>query len=787
MLIAIYTERLQDSLGPVNARALAAAVAREKPADTLAWLQARNVSLLGDRSVRVLNNLYVEAAWLGACVARAQIGNLSKAAAATLEVDWAGWKPGDVDAARNLMADEFGNGLKELQAQAGIVMQGIDATRMDALSNALSDAVLGGFSQSATAALIKDKVGGTSKWANVVANTETRRAVTAATLDTYAAAGIEGKEWSTAGNAVDECKDYEDAGPIPLDGMWGDVSGPPAHPNCLCVVLPVLAAATPAEPGDELETEFIEPELIEPEPEPVVVGPTDVEIAAQEAASKALLEGRAPTWLPSEQVLGTQTAGPAGSNVGNPGGFWTGEDGVKRYVKAYANPEQAWSEMLANTLYERAGATVPKTSLSTYIDPITGHEKTLLVTEIIDNQGTVGSIGMTDIHAASIADNFATDLWLANYDAVGTGLDNIVVTASGDVARIDSGGSMLFRAQGALKESDPSKLWQTNAQGFFTNPYYKKVFQKLGYSSPSDISDLPAQVKSLRKMVEKAGGVEKLVDDLLMEIKVTSGGRIGLATAERQTYVDLLEQRLQSLEGQHPVLPPNAPAVALPTPSPIIGHAAYSHGAGAAAFDGQEGPEWGRRVFADWRRNLTPGQRTALARYSTSEYTNFNRAFRNPRDPYISADTKLQNKRIRAGLRTAIVPENVIVNRGITIDGSVLDAYRAIKTGEVIYDPAVQSTSVAGRAAFDGNVMLRIRVPAGSQGGYLDTVSHHSGEKELLLQAGSALRVDAKHFTNDGKMLVDVTIISQTPGAIPPGYAAIVVKMLRALLRKGSK
>ena len=223
-------------------------MARDKPADTLAWLEARGTVLLGDRAVKVLNDLYTEAAWLGACVARAQVGDVRKAA--TLQVDWEGWKPGDIDAARLLVADLDSNGLRELQERSGFVMRGINETRMTDLSNALSNAVGQGLSQSATASLIKEKVGGASRWANVVANTETRRAVTAATLDTYAAAGIEMKEWSTAGNAVDECKDFEDDGPIPLDAMWGDVSGPPAHPNCLCVVVPVLGTATPVTPSE---------------------------------------------------------------------------------------------------------------------------------------------------------------------------------------------------------------------------------------------------------------------------------------------------------------------------------------------------------------------------------------------------------------------------------------------------------------------------------------------------------------------------------------------------------
>jgi hypothetical protein len=240
----------------------------------LAWLEARGTVLLGERAVKVLNDLYTEAAWLGACVARAQVGDLRKAA--TLKVDWDGWKPGDIDAANLLVADLDSNGLRELQARSGFVMRSINETRMTELSNALSNAVGQGLSQSATAALIKDKIGGASRWANVVANTETRRAVTAATLDTYAVAGIGMKEWATAGNAVDECKDFEDDGPIPLDGMWGDVSGPPAHPNCLCVVMPVLGEATPVTPGEGPE-EVTEDVEIVTEAESVPVAPVTVD------------------------------------------------------------------------------------------------------------------------------------------------------------------------------------------------------------------------------------------------------------------------------------------------------------------------------------------------------------------------------------------------------------------------------------------------------------------------------------------------------------------------------
>ncbi len=78
-----------------------------------------------------------------------------------------------------------------------------------------------------------------------ITRTEVLRASTEATLDAYEQSGVvEGKQWLTAG-ASDECADYE--GQIEsLDGnFYGDTTDfadgdPPLHPNCRCVLLPVL-------------------------------------------------------------------------------------------------------------------------------------------------------------------------------------------------------------------------------------------------------------------------------------------------------------------------------------------------------------------------------------------------------------------------------------------------------------------------------------------------------------------------------------------------------------------
>jgi hypothetical protein len=53
--------------------------------------------------------------------------------------------------------------------------------------------------------------------------------------------------------------------------------------------------------------------------------------------------------------------------------------------------------------------------------------------------------------AARASENFAADAWLANRDALGADMDNMIVTSGGDVVRIDQGGALKYRAQGSAK------------------------------------------------------------------------------------------------------------------------------------------------------------------------------------------------------------------------------------------------------------------------------------------------------------------------------------------------
>lgn len=148
-----------------------------------------------------------------------------------------------------------------------------------------------------------------------------------------------------------------------------------------------------------------------------------------------------------------QTGGQDGSNIGAK--FIDEATGVEYYVKAPNNPIQAKVEVLASKLYEAAGV---RTAKLQFID-ITGN---------IGNNNVAGRLGIaskmekvTDLDTSQMKsltgakEGFAADAWLANWDVIGTGgakALNLKKLADGGAFRLDTGATMNFRAQGAIKE-----------------------------------------------------------------------------------------------------------------------------------------------------------------------------------------------------------------------------------------------------------------------------------------------------------------------------------------------
>lgn len=136
----------------------------------------------------------------------------------------------------------------------------------------------------------------------------------------------------------------------------------------------------------------------------------------------------------------------------------------------------------------------------------------------------------------------------------------------------------------------------------------------------------------------------------------------------------------------------------------------------------------------------TTSQRASLRYYTSNNYTMMNKYLRGL--THYATDTVLRHIRnAQAGMRpttqsfTVYRGTNFSQFGGTHIDQSVV--------GKVFEDKGFMSTSVGGRAAFGGQVLLQIEVPRGTPAAFVKSISHYSSEDELLLAAGTRYRVQA--------------------------------------------
>lgn len=133
--------------------------------------------------------------------------------------------------------------------------------------------------------------------------------------------------------------------------------------------------------------------------------------------------------------------GPQGGS--NPGGKFIDPDGVEWYCKFPGDENMAKSEVLAAKLYAAAGISAQDAKL------VTKDGKIGIASKWADvSKGSPAQLAK----AKGAKAGFAVDAWLANHDVVGLGFDNLQLDAAGNAMRVDAGGSLEYRAQGAKKE-----------------------------------------------------------------------------------------------------------------------------------------------------------------------------------------------------------------------------------------------------------------------------------------------------------------------------------------------
>lgn len=214
--------------------------------------------------------------------------------------------------------------------------------------------------------------------------------------------------------------------------------------------------------------------------------------------------------------------------------LWRGTDGKLRVMKKPAK-DQAYQEFLANKLYKELGIDAPEQQLVMHEGKIVG-----VAAPYLDGGQTLQQAGLTQERSREFLKGFVADVWLANRDAAGLTLDNVLVRGTA-LTRIDNGGSLQYRAQGAKKpaaELAQIKEWQ----GFQTpalNRSYAQIFQSSGYHTPEGIPGLKAQVQALVDLGARTNGFADLVP-----------AAKGITAKQRKELVSLLQKRARLLEEQ---------------------------------------------------------------------------------------------------------------------------------------------------------------------------------------------------------------------------------------------
>lgn len=124
-------------------------------------------------------------------------------------------------------------------------------------------------------------------------------------------------------------------------------------------------------------------------------------------------------------------------------GLYMDEDGNQYVVKSSSNTHAShtYSEYIANQLYSIFGVDTPD------YEYYKGNGYEFLVSKFIPNTRVANKKDYPEL-----AKNFIVDAFLANYDVYQN--DNVLVDLSGKIYRVDNGGSLKYRAQGAEKVFD---------------------------------------------------------------------------------------------------------------------------------------------------------------------------------------------------------------------------------------------------------------------------------------------------------------------------------------------
>lgn len=156
--------------------------------------------------------------------------------------------------------------------------------------------------------------------------------------------------------------------------------------------------------------------------------------------------------------------------------------------------------------------------------------------------------------------------------------------------------------------------------------------------------------------------------------------------------------------------------------------------------DGHQSQLWGDKHFGEaWRDSLTADEREAIRRYTTEDYRALNEHLRG-----IAPAPKLAAE-LLPGLDSALAksrcPQGIVATRFAKL--WAMDLKREdLKPGMDITDAGFASMSIRPDFTWEGVTdRFEVRIPKGTRGAYVNSVSHQPLEQEFLPARGQTFRV----------------------------------------------
>lgn len=219
---------------------------------------------------------------------------------------------------------------------------------------------------------------------------------------------------------------------------------------------------------------------------------------------------------------------------GSTGAELVRDSGGKLWVRKRGDsPEHVREEVHADLAYRAAGCHVPAVHL---YETNRGPVKLAEYIEGID----LGKLRRNDPAAYAKAieqarQGFAADALMGNWDVAGASFDNVKLGTDGTLYRIDNGGSLRFRAQGARKADDlwdqfPTELWSLRDRRFANN------HAMFGSLKASEIGPMIRSLQSRRKAI-----LEALPEDL----RATVSARLEQMRDVARTYETFLGDKFK--------------------------------------------------------------------------------------------------------------------------------------------------------------------------------------------------------------------------------------------------